>query len=208
LPGLASLAPCALSGCPLRPATAGPGSPGPSRLADRGPVATSALLACLQQHDTARDKIIFAGGPCRSAAPQGMRPHHLLTGGSGPFLSRRPAEGTNLRVGRSTAGNATWAGEDQRRRGTRTSCSAPPGCDELTIDPQRIIDPARGATVLTSRAVVRAAQRMTSDIRRSGAALAGGGVLRMGHRIGSSARRASGAVLGGRLGYPEKRHSA
>ena len=29
--------------------------------------------------------------------------------------------------------------EDQRRRGTRTGCSAPPGCDELAIDPQRIV---------------------------------------------------------------------
>ena len=41
--------------------------------------------------------------------------------------------------GRTTAGNATCAGEDQRRRGTRTGCSAPPGCDELAIDPQRIV---------------------------------------------------------------------
>jgi hypothetical protein len=54
-------------------------------------------------------------------------------------LSRRPAEGTNLRAGRSTAGNATCAGEGQRRRGTGTGCSAPPGCDELAIDPQRIV---------------------------------------------------------------------
>jgi hypothetical protein len=53
-------------------------------------------------------------------------------------LSRRAAEGTYLRAGRSTAGNATGAGEDQRRTGTRTGCSAPPSRDELAIDPQSI----------------------------------------------------------------------
>lgn len=41
---LASLAPCAPSGCPLRSATAGP-VPRPSWLADRGPAATSTPLA-------------------------------------------------------------------------------------------------------------------------------------------------------------------
>jgi len=41
---------------------------------------------CLQRHDTARDKVIFACGPCRSVALQGMGHNHLLTGGSGPFL--------------------------------------------------------------------------------------------------------------------------
>ena len=45
----------------------------------------------------------------------------------------------DVMTGRGTAGNATWAGEDQRRRDTRTGCSAPPGCDELAIDPQRIV---------------------------------------------------------------------
>jgi hypothetical protein len=46
--------------------------------------------------------------------------------------------GTNLRAGLSTAGHATYTEEDQRRRGTRTGCSAPLSCDELAIDPQRI----------------------------------------------------------------------
>ena len=54
--------------------------------------------------------------------------------GGAPSLPARICE-----PGRSTAGNATCAGEDQRRRGTRTGCSAPPGCDELAIDPQRIV---------------------------------------------------------------------
>jgi membrane protein DedA with SNARE-associated domain len=64
-------APCAPAGCPLRPATAGPGSPG------RAGSPAAALLPrpprwlCLQRHDTARDKIIFACGPCRSVALQG-----------------------------------------------------------------------------------------------------------------------------------------
>lgn len=56
LPGLAWLAPCALSGCPLRPATARPGSP------DRAGPLTGALLPpppprpCRHRHDTAKDK--------------------------------------------------------------------------------------------------------------------------------------------------------
>ena len=60
-----------------------------------------------------------------------------VIGPGGPAGAESPC--TNLRAGRSTAGNATCAGEDQRRRGTRTGCSAPPGCDELAIDPQRIV---------------------------------------------------------------------
>ena len=67
-------APCAPAGCPLRPATAGPDSPG------RAGSRTAALLPrpprwpCPQRHDTARDKITFACGPCRSVALRGMRP--------------------------------------------------------------------------------------------------------------------------------------
>jgi hypothetical protein len=96
--------------------------------------------ALLQRHDTARDKVIFACGPCRSVALQGMRHNHLQTGGSGPFLAAAPCQGgTNLRAGRSTTGNATCAEEDQRSRGTRTGCSAPLSCDKLAINPQRIV---------------------------------------------------------------------
>jgi hypothetical protein len=100
---------------------------------------------CLQRHDTARDKVIFACGPCRSVALQGMRPQspadrRIL---SVPCRGALP-RGTNLRAGRSTTGNATYAEEDQRSRGTRTGCSAPLSCDELAINPQRIVGDLRG----------------------------------------------------------------
>jgi hypothetical protein len=51
---------------------------------------------CLQRHDTARDKVIFACGPCRSVALQGMRHNHLQTGGSGPFLAAAPCQGARI----------------------------------------------------------------------------------------------------------------
>ena len=87
-----------------------------------------------------RDKVIFACGPCRSVAPQGMRPQSPADRRIWPVPCRdaRP-RATNLRAGRSTAGNATHAEEDQPSRGTRTGCSAPLSCDELAIDPQRIV---------------------------------------------------------------------
>ncbi len=116
---------------------------------------------CLQRHDTARDKVIFACGPCRSVALQGMRPQSPADRRiwSVPCRGALP-RGTNLRAGRSTTGNATNAEEDQRSRGTRTGCSAPLSCDELAINPQRIV----GGMVLPrtesrSRCVVSAGQR-------------------------------------------------
>jgi hypothetical protein len=51
-----------------------------ARFSDRAGSLTGALLPrpprwlCLQRHDMARDKVIFACGPCRSVALQGMRP--------------------------------------------------------------------------------------------------------------------------------------
>ena len=95
---------------------------------------------CLQRHDTARDKVIFACGPCRSVARQGMRPQSPADRRiwSVPCRGALP-RGTNRRAGRSTTGNATYAEEDHHTRGTRTRCSAPLSCDELAINPQRIV---------------------------------------------------------------------
>jgi hypothetical protein len=51
-----------------------------ARFPDRAGSLTGALLPrpprwlCLQRHDMARDKVIFACGPCRSVALQRMRP--------------------------------------------------------------------------------------------------------------------------------------
>jgi hypothetical protein len=123
----------------------------PARFPGRAGSLTAAVLPrpprrlCLQRHDTARDKVIFACGPCRSVALQGMRPQSPADRRiwSVPCRGALP-RGTNLRAGRSATGNATYAEEDQRSRGTRTGSSAPLSCDELAINPQRIVDPALG----------------------------------------------------------------
>jgi hypothetical protein len=161
------LAPCAPVGCPLRPATAGPGSP------DRAGSRTAALLPrpprwpCFQRYDTARDKIIFACGPCRSVALRGMRPQSsadrriwsVPCRGALPRAliceSARAPQAMPLVQEKASVGEAPEPAVPRR-----------PAVTNSPIDPQRIIDPARGA-VLTSRAVVLAAQRLTSDIRRS-----------------------------------------
>jgi hypothetical protein len=82
LAGLASLAPCALSGCPLSPATARAGSPG------QAGSLTGALLPprwlSLQQHDTAGDKISPCRGHESASGPERRRQRDLCR--------RRPAK--------------------------------------------------------------------------------------------------------------------
>ncbi|HMH38026.1 MAG TPA: hypothetical protein VK584_13940, partial [Streptosporangiaceae bacterium] len=67
--GLASLARCALSGCPLRPATA--------RFPGRAGSLTGALLPPrwlgLQQHDTASDKVSSCRGHESASRPEHRR---------------------------------------------------------------------------------------------------------------------------------------
>jgi hypothetical protein len=95
-----------------------------ARFSDRAGSLTGALLPrpprwlCLQRHDMARDKVIFACGPAVRLHYRGCGHNHLLTGGSGPFLVAAPCRGHESAAARSTGGNATCAGEDQRRRGT------------------------------------------------------------------------------------------
>jgi hypothetical protein len=61
---------------------------------------------CLQQHDTARDKVLFAYGPCRSVALQGMRPQSPADRRIWSVPCRGALSGgTNPRAGRSTTGN-------------------------------------------------------------------------------------------------------
>ena len=122
---------------------------------------------CLQRHDTARDKVIFACGPRRPVAPQRMRPQSPADRRIWPV----PCRGAPPRARICEPAGAPQAMRPVPEKTSAGQAPEPavprrPAATNPPIDPQRIIDPARGATVLTSRAVVRAAQRLISDIRR------------------------------------------
>ena len=161
------LAPCAPVGCPLRPATAGPGPPDRARSRTAAQLPRPPRWPCPQRHDTARDKITFACGPCRSVVLRGMRPQSSADRRIWSVPCRGALPKARIRES-ARAPQAMPPVQEKASVGEAPEPAVPrrPAATNSPIDPQRIIDPARGA-VLTSRAVVRAAQRLTSDIRRS-----------------------------------------
>src|SRR6516162_2679619 len=127
------------------------------------------MLTRMARTGCGRDKVLFACGPCRSVALQGMRPQSPADRRiwSVPCRGARP-RATSLRAGRSAAGNATHAEEDQPGRGTRTGCPAPLSCDELAIDPQRIVGRvarARTGYNAASQSLAAAGQYARSAVR-------------------------------------------